>query len=631
MQVRKVTPPGVLRGSIKPNTWDPETREIEFVISTGAAGRRWDWRTGEEYIEELDVSGCNLSRIVEAGPLLLDHDASIESVAGRFFEARVEDSKIWGRAKISERAKILDMTADIVSGVIGCDSVGYTVEREEIIKEDGQLERRVAREWTIWEVSLVAIPFDAGASTRSAAQPQQRQENTGMSQTQTPVAEPVAQPAPDLKAIRAAETDRQNKVRAAAAKFRLAESVVTEILAETDTYEAAAAKVMERAVTADVATAQVSTHRVDMTRSGQDDQMGALTDALEFRAGLIREPTQRMRELVRETSIAGIGRQFLEARGFSPQGMGRRELFRASLASHNPLTERSAVAPHTVSDFPSALEFLGKKILMQAYNAEPKLFDEFATRQDFNSLREEKLVATGAFPDMVKTPEGGTVQYGTVTDRGETYSCAKYTTGVKLTEEIFINDDIGLVMRTLAGMGETAVANEKQIVFNLFLNNPAMSDGNDVFSAAHNNVGTAGAISIATIGELRNLIRSQLKEGSTTQRVYAEPRFLLVPSDYETLAEQVISPNLIGSTAAAPASIQKFKILAEPRLNETGNSPWYLLAANCGIYYGYLQERPGPSMRQVLDQLDMSMTLVVDEFFGATVGDWRGMAKNPYA
>jgi hypothetical protein len=36
-------------------------------------------------------------------------------------------------------------------------------------------------------------------------------------------------------------------------------------------------------------------------------------------------------------------------------------------------------------------------------------------------------------------------------------------------------------------------------------------------------------------------------------------------------------------------------------------------------------------MRQVLDQLDLSMTLVVDEFFGATVADWRGMAKNPYA
>jgi hypothetical protein len=350
-----------------------------------------------------------------------------------------------------------------------------------------------------------------------------------------------------------------------------------------------------------------------------------LTDALEFRAGLIREPTQRMRELVRETSISGLGRQFLEARGISTQGLSKRELFQASL------THRAGVAPHTVSDFPNALEFLGKKTLMQAYNAEPKLFDEFATRQDFNSLREEKLVATGAFPSMVATPEGGSIVYGTVSDRGETYSCAKYTAGVRLTEEIFINDDIGAVMRTLAGMGETAVANEKQIVFNLFLNNPAMSDGNDVFSSAHNNLGSAGAISITTIGELRNLIRSQLKEGSTTQRVYAEPRFLLVPSDYETLAEQIISPNLIGSTAAAPASIQKFKILAEPRLNEAGNSPWYLLAANCGIYYGYLQEQPGPRMRQVLDQLDLSMTLVVDEFFGATVADWRGMAKNPYA
>jgi hypothetical protein len=608
-----------------PQTWDDATREIELCISTGAPGKRWDWSTGREYVEELDVAGCNLERLINAGSVLLDHDAEVENVIGRVLEGKIENGAVIVRARLSSRPEMTGYVQDIRDGVIHSLSVGYTVETEESIKEEGQIERRIARNWTPWEVSFVAIPFDAGASTRSAAQPQQRQENTGMSQTQTPVAEPVAQPAPDLKAIRAAETDRQNKVRAAAAKFRLADSVVTEILAETDTYEAAAAKVMERAVTADVATAQVSTHRVDMTRSGQDDQLGALTDALEFRAGLIREPTQRMRELVRETSISGLGRQFLEARGISTQGLSKRELFQASL------THRAGVAPHTVSDFPNALEFLGKKTLMQAYNAEPKLFDEFATRQDFNSLREEKLVATGAFPSMVATPEGGSIVYGTVSDRGETYSCAKYTAGVRLTEEIFINDDIGAVMRTLAGMGETAVANEKQIVFNLFLNNPAMSDGNDVFSSAHNNLGSAGAISITTIGELRNLIRSQLKEGSTTQRVYAEPRFLLVPSDYETLAEQIISPNLIGSTAAAPASIQKFKILAEPRLNEAGNSPWYLLAANCGIYYGYLQEQPGPRMRQVLDQLDLSMTLVVDEFFGATVADWRGMAKNPYA
>ncbi len=623
--LKRHTPAGVLHTRVMPQTWDDATREIELCISTGAPGKRWDWSTGREYVEELDVMGCNLERLINAGSVLLDHDAEVENVIGRVLEGKIENGAVIVRARLSSRPEMAGYVQDIRDGVIHSLSVGYTVETEESIKEEGQIERRIARNWTPWEVSFVAIPFDAGASTRSAAQPQQRQENTGMSQTQTPVAEPVAQPAPDLKAIRAAETDRQNKVRAAAAKFRLADSVVTEILAETDTYEAAAAKVMERAVTADVATAQVSTHRVDMTRSGQDDQLGALTDALEFRAGLIREPTQRMRELVRETSISGLGRQFLEARGISTQGLSKRELFQASL------THRAGVAPHTVSDFPNALEFLGKKTLMQAYNAEPKLFDEFATRQDFNSLREEKLVATGAFPSMVATPEGGSIVYGTVSDRGETYSCAKYTAGVRLTEEIFINDDIGAVMRTLAGMGETAVANEKQIVFNLFLNNPAMSDGNDVFSSAHNNVGSAGAISITTIGELRNLIRSQLKEGSTTQRVYAEPRFLLVPSDYETLAEQIISPNLIGSTAAAPASIQKFKILAEPRLNETGNSPWYLLAANCGIYYGYLQEQPGPRMRQVLDQLDLSMTLVVDEFFGATVADWRGMAKNPYA
>jgi hypothetical protein len=621
--LKRHTPAGVLHTRVMPQTWDETTREIELCISTGAPGKRWDWSTGREYVEELDVMGCNLERLINAGSVLLDHDAEVENVIGRVLEGKIENGMVIVRARLSSRPEMAGYVQDIRDGVIHSLSVGYTVETEESIKEEGQMERRIARAWTPWEVSFVAIPFDAGASTRSAEQPQQRQEPDMSQTTQAPAVVP-ATPI-DMVAVRKAETERQTKIRSSAAKFRLPDAVVSEILASTDTYEAAAAQVMERVSTMDQATAPVDTHRVDLVRSSQDDQMGALTDALEFRAGLIREPTKRQRELVRDNSIHSIAKQFLEARGIPTQGMSKRELFQASL------THRSGVAPHTVSDFPNALEFLGKKVLLAAYNAEPKLFDEFATRQDFSSLREEKLVATGAFPDMVATPEGGSIAYGTVSDRGESYSCAKYTAGVRLTEEIFINDDIGAVMRTLQGMGETAVANEKAIIFNLFLNNPNMSDGNAVFSSAHANLGSAGAISITTIGELRNLIRSQLKEGSTTQRVYAEPRFLLVPSDYETLAEQIISPNLIGSTAAAPASIQKFKILAEPRLNETGNSPWYLLAANCGIYYGYLQEQPGPRMRQVLDQLDLSMTLVVDEFFGATVGDWRGMAKNPYA
>lgn len=636
--IKRHTPAGILHTRVMPQSWDDATREIELCISTGAPGSRWDWRTGAEYVEELDVTGCDLTRLINAGSVLLDHDAEVENVIGRVLEGRVEDGAVIVRARLSSRPEMAGYVQDIRDGVIHSLSVGYTVEEEERITEEGQKERRVARRWTPWEVSFVAIPFDAGASTRSAEQPQQRQENPGMSQTQTPVAaDPVVQP--DMIALRKAETERQSKVRASAAKLSIAGEVVDEVINATATYEEAAAALLDRAAKVSDAQATVATHRAGATAygaTGQDAQMRGVVDALCARSGLAVDANSPMHTTIRERSLSGLLRQSLEARGVHTTGLTVHEMFNRSLAMARDslMTRGGDVSPHTVSDFPTALEYLGKKIMMAAYSAEPLIFDQFAQRRDLTNLRAEKLLRIGAFPTPSATPEGGSIQYGTISDRGETYQAAKYTSGFTITEEAILNDDIGMMVDVMRQIGPAAVATQKGLFFQLFTSNsntgPVMSDGNAFFSTAHANKGTAGAISATTIGELYNLLLSQLAEGQSDQYVYNEGRFLLVPAHYLIAAQTIISPNLIGSTSAVPDSLLKLKVLADPRLGITGNKPYYMVGQNSGLYYGYLADVPGPRMRQVIDQETLGVKLICDLFFACQVGDWKGVAQNPY-
>ena len=641
VQNKRETPAGSLSLRGVPQSWDEQTREIDLVISTGAPGTRWDWRTGQNYIEELDVAGCNLERLQNAGPVLLDHDAEVESLIGTVLEARVEGGAVIARVKLSGRAEMAGYVKDIADGVIRSISVGYSVEEEEILKEEGQLERRIARKWTLWEVSFVAMPFDTGAKVRSAEQPHARQGENMSTKTETP-APAVQTPVIDAAAIRAAEADRQTKVRASAAKLQIDAATVDAVLRETETYEAAAAKLLEAAATREAQTPTVPTHRAGHSAYGdtrQDAVMRGVVDALSLRAGLQVDKASPVNEVVRERTLPGLMRQMLEAGGVNTAGMTTARMLEVSMrmarqAESEMLTRGGDVASHTISDFPTALSYLGRKIMMAAYQAEPLLFDQFSQRRDLTNLRAEKLLRIGAFPTPVETPEAGSVVYGTISDRGETYQAAKYTSGFAITEEALINDDIGMLVDVLRQMGSAAVGVQKKLFFGLFTANtstgPTMSDGNTWFSAAHANKGTAGALSVDNVGELTNMLLSQPAEGQSDQYIYNEPRFLLVPSHYKNAADKIVTPNFIGSTSAAPDSILSLKVLAEPRLGTGGNKPWYVVGQNSGLYHGYLGDVPGPRMRQIVDQETLSVKLVLDLFFACQVGDWKGVAQNPY-
>lgn len=155
-----------------------ETRTIEVTWTTGAAGDRFDWMTGQRYVEELVVSdkAVRLGRLNAGAPVLDSHDrySGIQAMLAVVERAWIEKGE--GRATIRFPKEGVDDKADAAfrkATDLGPDgrpflrslSVGYRRLKIEVDKsKDPQVWRVV--DWEPFEISFVTVPFDVGAQVR---------------------------------------------------------------------------------------------------------------------------------------------------------------------------------------------------------------------------------------------------------------------------------------------------------------------------------------------------------------------------------------------------------------------------------------------------------------------------------
>lgn len=153
-----------------PSTLDTTARTVEVTWSTGATVARHSWSRGR-YDEEVVLSGADLDRLNKGAPVLTDHGASIDRQVGRVVRAWIEGAE--GRAVLQFSPEGTSELADrvwaqVAAGIVCNVSAGYLVERYDIVERDGMVPLYRAVNWTPVELSLVAVPADAGAQTRSS-------------------------------------------------------------------------------------------------------------------------------------------------------------------------------------------------------------------------------------------------------------------------------------------------------------------------------------------------------------------------------------------------------------------------------------------------------------------------------
>lgn len=165
-----------MSAEVRSASFDEAGNTIEVIWTTGAAVRRWSWRSERYYQEILEVTpkAVRLDRLNAGAPLLDTHDDwSLRSVIGSVVpgSARIEGGKGYARVKLSRADEDKAIVDKIRDGIIRNISVGYAIHK--VVKTDadgdGNDEEWRVVDWEPLEISAVPVPADAGSQIRKEA------------------------------------------------------------------------------------------------------------------------------------------------------------------------------------------------------------------------------------------------------------------------------------------------------------------------------------------------------------------------------------------------------------------------------------------------------------------------------
>lgn len=562
--------------------------EIDLVWTTGAAVRRYDRGTGEEFDEVLDLSpsSVRLQRLNNGAPLLDMHaSGSLEGIIGAVIPGSVRLTATEGRAsvRLSKRREVGGIVQDIRDGILRNVSVGYRIHKvEKTAASAGRVAQFRAVDWEPVELSIVAVPADPGAQVRSDLQSNFAIEAAAQARDSSPELSPTSTTTMNFPTIRLGIEDVEKRG-------------------------------------------------------------AAIVDAILHRADPEKFPaTPAAREYVGR-SLLDIARDFLEARGVNARGLSKMEIATRAM---DPATFLRNGGSMSTGDFPSILANVLNKTLRQGYAYAPPTWRPFTRVVPAPDFKRMSRVLLSEAPALEQVNEGSEYPRGGMSDAAESYAIATYGKIISVTRQTIINDDIDAFARLPRAMGIQAAQLESDLVWSQILSNPTLDqDGVALFDPAHSNVAVSGSgINVVAVGAGRTAMERQTGLDGTTV-LAAEPKFLIVPKAMQTQAEQFVGhirPQV--SAAVVPESMRKLQIICEPRLDNgiaakngvpaiSGSSTAWYLATEPGlcdvVELAYLDGDEGvfteTRMGFDVDGMDVKVRMDV----GAKVIDFRGLFKNP--
>ena len=643
----------------------------------------------------LDPAHVRLDRLNAGAPFLRVHqmrdlDAVIGSVLPE--SARIEEGRGIATLRVSERENVGAIWEDIQAGHLRAVSIGYQVHRYEVSKPDGGRELWRAVDWTPFEISAVPVGADPNAGFRTTQdlydcvvdragvtssternqtmkdQTRTNDEATGAPKTAVAIAAGAAeaQAAPPVTAQTDSGTT-EVRVTAEAPNTGAAEARAAASAAATGTTRPAGTDALvadaRDAERERIATIHDLASRLGLERSVADDLVKRGVSLDEARREILdslvgaSERTEtfghvsvpldgRDETVTRREAIAGalLHRYSptlfeLEEAGHQYRGMTLMELARESLGEAGVNTrgmsrdEVATRALHSTSDFPEILAAATNKTLRQAYEAYPRTFLGFCRQVLATDFMAMHRVQISEAPQLLKVSEGGEFQRGTLAESKESYRIETYGRVVAITRQVLINDDLDAFTRIPAMYGNSIAQLESDVVWGIVTGNAAMADGKALFHADHKNLaGTAAALGVEAVGAARATMSKQ--KGLDKKTVLnIRPAYLLVPAALELKAEQLLAHSLVPAESEhmVPQSIRTLTTIAEPRLDGSSDTAWYLAASPMQIdtiEYAYLegQQCAYVETRNGFDVDGVEIKCRLD--FGAKAIDWRGLHKN---
>ncbi len=579
-QVRKITVDSNkqrIHSEVRNLTVDEESRTVELVWSTGSKGLRRTWMGS--YYEELEISekAIDMARLNSGAPLLAVHESrSLDNVIGVVERAWIDGDQAkalvrFAKDEISDR-----VFRKVADGILKNVSVGYNIEAFEERQDDGDdVPTYKATRWEPMEISIVPIGFDKNAQLRSQEQSKEveikiinsKQDNKVEENRMTPEQIEAQKLAAEAAKKEAVEQERTRclKIRALVKEAGLPEEMSAEYIEREQTIE------------------QVTMH-VNLFRKYANEKEKNLVQAGSSASVTSQLSNEESREAIVEALLHRVdSKSFsLTERAKSFHGQSLMRVFEKHIG-RNPMESDSDFAKRvmTTSDLPYILANVAQKTAQKRYQLAPKTFERWTTSGTLKDYKETLQVRGGDIGELLKIDEAGEYKEASLGEERETAKLEKYGRIHSFSDIMIINDDLGIIMQIAQESGVAQARLDNKLAYAAILDNPLMSDGEALFSVAHKNLGTPGAISETTFNEAFVAMRTQLSVDGVDQ-LNISPRYLIVGPTLETAAKKflaIVQPqqnsnvnvfsNSVELIVDAAITDDKYFFVADPALVES--------------------------------------------------------------
>lgn len=676
-----------------PATLDEAARAVTFVAATERAVDVFDWDTWSSIPEVLLMSGVHLPESGQV-PMLDTHEyGGVSSVLGSFRDFTVQDAELVGRAVFSRVGEAEAAFVRVKEGHLTDVSVGYRVNAFVRI-EEGQTATvqgreysgplRVVTDWNLFEVSLCPIGADSAAKARQffkernmskydeskrAARPGKRadavcnflqaedslctltggpvctwltsegkcgkpaneprnpdpqdpatvggtEDPTDGGRPDAPDAVPSSVPASGAEEGRAAalaERRRIAELETLCRAHNMPDETLRGFVDGGTSLDAARAVVLERLQARGAA---VSFNRLDMGARESDKVRAAARDSLLIRCGVnLERPVPGAREMA-SMSMRELARDFLFRSGQSTTGDVKTLMGRAL----------------TTTDLPAALTETARKVLEDAFEKADHTWDIWAGTGSLSDFKQSHAVGVDFETTLRRLEEDGEYTYAYANERGEVVQLASYGRIYPISRQALINDDLEVFTDMAAVRGRAAANTINDLAYRALISNPVMSDGKNLFDAAHKNLFKGGGIpDVTKIGAVLTAMKMQKNASGEYLRI--NPRFFLGPVALETGSEIFFSSQFIGTQAQPNVTNlyagNRFTRAYDPLLDDADPSAWYLLGPKgTSVKVYFLSGANAPRMEEKQGWTVDGVEFKVSIDAAAAPVSWLGVAKS---
>lgn len=609
-----------------------EGQSVSLAFSSETPYRRW---YGDEILSHAP-GAVDLTRLRSTGVVLYAHgsDARVGRMPiAKITDVRVDDDGV-GRADVEfDEADgfAQEVLRKIRGGYIRGVSVGYRVAEWEELSKAGQISSDgrftaqtdgtyIATRWEPYEISIEPTPADPTVGIGRGMEDIINHENNAggepMAETvrteteqQTPPAAPETRAeqtppaAPDTSAVDA-ERARAADITALCTRFGM----------DAQTYIRGGQTVDQvRAAILDQLAAQNAPTGVRVTQDEGDRIRDAISDALLMRTGT-RLDAQR----------AETARNFA---GMRLRAIADECMVRAGIANPQYMDDgeafRRAMSPDAA--FASILDATVQKSISAAYAAAPTTFEVITRAGTLSDFKPAKVYRISEAGDLVEIKQGGEFKFDEMTDTGATAQLVTYGRSWGFTREAMINDDLGVLTSVPAAYVRACKRGINKAVYKRLTE--------ITYSSGKGNLGTAAALTVASIGELRAKMRTQ-KNIRGKEVLNIEGRIIAVPAELEVAAMELV--NSTANPAGANSGVANvfrnaLSVVVDAELDTYSSTAYYLIADPMdleGIRVSYLNGRQEPNLesRMSWDRLGMEWRIYMD--YGVDVIDEKAFAKN---